>query len=145
MTSLTSGGLVKFSVAIDPMLLEQVERIARGRRSTRNSAFNYLVERGIQIEEAEQAELERLRAAAAKKASSDLRPSTGQAGAKRRNAHHGVATSASGTSTIFLEPRMFPTMKFVVGGEDINRAGGGQKEAISELDDRDFNEGGEGR
>ena len=61
MTSQTSGGLIKFSTAWAPELLRRVEQLAARRHASRNSVLNYLVERGMEIEEAEQAELERLR------------------------------------------------------------------------------------
>ncbi len=61
MTSKTGGGLTKISTAWEPELLKQAERIAARRRASRNNTLNYLVSRGIEADEAEQAELERLR------------------------------------------------------------------------------------
>ncbi len=68
MTSQTSGGLIKTSTSWPPELLKRAEAIAARRHASRNSVLNYLVARALDIEESEQADLERLRNAAAKKA-----------------------------------------------------------------------------
>ena len=47
MASQTSGGLVKFSVALSPSLIEQLDRVAAERRVSRNNVLNYVAELGI--------------------------------------------------------------------------------------------------
>ncbi len=47
MTSRTSGGLIKFSVALLPDLLARVGQVAKQRLTNRNSTFNELVRRGL--------------------------------------------------------------------------------------------------
>ena len=71
MTSKTSGGLIKTSTAWPPEILRRAEVIAARTHASRNSVLNYLVARALDIEEAEQEELERLRTSATKRANED--------------------------------------------------------------------------
>lgn len=59
MTSRTSGGLIKFSVALLPDLLARVAQVAKQRLTNRNSAFNELVRRGLDSRDLEQELLRR--------------------------------------------------------------------------------------
>ncbi len=66
MTSHTSGGLIKTSTAWPADILRRAEVVAARRHQSRNSVLNYLVARGLEVEEADQADLDRLRKAADK-------------------------------------------------------------------------------